>query len=338
MKTKPLLLAALVLVGCAAPVSLHAEQKLLNVSYDVSRELFAGINAAFIPAWKAQTGETIAINQSHGGSSKQARSVLDGLEADVVTLNQTPDVQVLADNGLVSKNWAAQFPDGSSPYYSLVNFLVRKGNPKHIKDWDDLTRSDVKIIFPNPKTSGNGRYTYLAAWAFAADKFKGDQTQIKAFLTKFVANVPVFDTGGRGATTTFVDRGIGDVLITFEAETYGIRQEFGTDKFDIVTPPASILADFPVAVVTKIADKHGTTKLAEAYLNFLYTPAGQEIIAKNYNRVRNKEIAAKYAAQFPEVKLVTVEEAFGGWAKAQKVHFDDGGTFGQIQAAVAAQH
>jgi sulfate transport system substrate-binding protein len=332
MKTRLLLAAALALTGPLSAVRAD-DHTLLNASYDVARELFAQVNAAFVPYWKAKTGETAVINQSHGGSSKQARSVLDGLEADVVTLNQSTDIQILADNGLVSKDWASKLPDKSSPYYSLISFLVRKGNPKNIRDWDDLARSDVKIIFPNPKTSGNGRYTYLAAWAYANEKFKGDPAQTGAFLAKLVGNVPVFDTGGRGATTTFVERGIGDVLITFESETHGISKEFGSDKFDIVTPPTSILADFPVAVVTKVAAKHGTTKLAEGYLEFLYTPEGQEIIARNYNRVRNKEVAAKYASQFPEVKLYTIDETFGGWANAEKTHFSDTGTFNQAVAA-----
>ncbi len=325
-------LLAIPLIG--APLSsAQAEDKapseILNVSYDIARELYAQINPAFQAEWQKQSGQTIAIKQSHGGSSKQARSIIEGLPADVVTFNQVTDVQVLADKGLVRPDWQQAFPNGASPYYSLPAFLVRKGNPKNIKNWDDLVRPDVKLVFPNPKTSGNARYTYLAAYAFALEKFAGDQAKAKEFVRQLLANVPVFDTGGRGATTTFVERETGDVLITFEAEVNGIQKEFGADKFDIVVPPVSVLAEFPVAVVDKVAEKRGSKKVAAAYLNFLYSDPAQEILAKNFNRVRNPKIQQKYAAQFPNVRLYTVE-LFGGWANIQKVHFAEGGILDQV--------
>ena len=306
------------------------ERDLLNVSYDIARELYAALNPAFIAQWKAETGEDLTIEQSHAGSSKQARAILQGLKADLVTFNQVTDVQVLADNGFVDADWQQDLPNNASPYYSLPAFLVRGGNPKGIKDWDDLARDDVSIVFPNPKTSGNARYTYLAAYAYALDKFGGDDAKAQEFVGKVLGNVAVFDTGGRGATTSFVERSIGDVLITFEAEVENIRAAEDDGAYERVVPSMSLLAEFPVAVVRKVADERGTTDVAEAYLNFLYTKPAQEIIASFYNRVHEPEVVAATAAQFPEVRLVTVEDVFGGWAEADKTHFSDGGTLDKL--------
>ncbi|SER02158.1 sulfate transport system substrate-binding protein [Faunimonas pinastri] len=304
---------------------------LLNVSYDIARELYADIDKAYTAKHQAETGQTVTVKQSHDGSSKQARAILEGLQADVVTFNQVTDVQVLHDKGsLIPADWQKRLPNNSSPYYSLPAFLVRAGNPKHIKDWSDLARDDVQVIFPNPKTSGNSRYTFLAALAFAKEKFPDDQAKQTDFLKKIFANVPVFDTGGRGATTTFVQRGIGDVLITFEAECYGTRDQFGKDQYEVVVPPMSLLAEFPVTVVDKVVDQRGSRALAEDYLKFLYTPEGQEILAKRYNRVVDEGVKAKYASQFPEVRLVRVEDVFGGWDKANKEEFGDGGLLDQV--------
>jgi len=303
---------------------------LLNVSYDIARELYVDVNAAFIKDWKAKTGQDITVNQSHAGSSKQARAILEGLEADVVTFNQVTDVQVLYDKGkLIPADWQKRLPNNSSPYYSLPAFLVRAGNPKNIKDWDDLVRPGVQVIFPNPKTSGNARYTYLAAYAFAKSKYGSDE-KADEFVKKLFANVPVFDTGGRGATTTFVERQTGDVLITFEAETNGIRDLAGKDKYQVVIPSQSLLAEFPVTVVDKYTEKHGTEKLAKAYLDFLYTPEGQTILAKQYNRVRDPEVSAKFKEQFPDVKLVTIEDTFGGWDKVNAEHLNPGAKLDQL--------
>ena len=302
-----------------------APNKLLNASYDVARELFVALNPAFVQSYKQKTGRDVTVDQSHGGSSRQARAVAEGLEADVVTLNQVTDIDFLQKNGIVSADWQKAFPNNASPYYSLPAFVVRKGNPKNIRNWSDLVRDDVKVVFPNPKTSGNGRYTYLAARAFALEEFKGDEAKADAFITKLFANVPVFDTGGRGATTTFVEREIGDVLVTFEAETQGINREFGEGRFDTVVPPVSLLAEFPVAVVDKVAKRHGSEDLAKAYLSFLYTPEGQRIIAENGNRVRDPAVQKEFSARFPEVRLLTVEDVFGGWAKVQAEHFASGG-------------
>lgn len=312
----------------------HAQtpQTLLNVSYDIARELYADINVAFIKSWKAKTGQDITINQSHAGSSKQARAILEGLEADVVTFNQVTDVQVLHDKGdLIPADWQKRLPDNSSPYYSLPAFLVRAGNPKHIKDWDDLVRPDVKVIFPNPKTSGNARYTYLAAYAYAKQKYGSDE-KADDFIKKLFANVPVFDTGGRGATTTFVERDVGDALITFEAETDAIRDLKGPDKYQVVVPSESLLAEFPVTLVDKYAKKHGTEALAKAYLEFLYSPEGQTILATQYNRVREPGVVAKFKDKFPDVKLVTVEQVFGGWDKVNSEHFKSGAKLDQLFA------
>jgi sulfate transport system substrate-binding protein len=314
----------------------QAPNTLLNVSYDISRELYAEVNVAFAKQWKAKTGQDITINQSHNGSSRQARSILEGLEADVVTFNQVTDVQVLYDRGkLIPADWAKRLPNNSSPYYSLPAFLVRAGNPKNIKDWDDLVKPGVQVIFPNPKTSGNARYTYLAAYAFAKHKFGGDEKQADDFIKKLFANVPVFDTGGRAATTTFVERGTGDVLITFEAETSSIRDlagkdAGGKDKYDVVVPPTSLLAEFPVTVVDKYADKHGTRALATAYLEFLYSKEGQAIETKGYNRVADADTMAKLKDKFPDVKLYRVEDEFGGWDKLNADHLNPGAKLDQL--------
>lgn len=298
---------------------------LLNVSYDVGRELFADINAAFVKKYKADTGRDVTINQSHAGSSRQARAVLEGLEADVVTFNQVTDVQVLYDEGkLIAADWPSRLPNHSSPFYSLPAFLVRAGNPKNVHTWSDLARSDVKVVFPNPKTSGNGRYTYLAAAAWAKETFKNDDARVRDYLKKVFANVPVFDTGGRASTLTFVEHNIGDVLISFESEVQSIRKEFGEDKYVAVVPPVSLLAEFPVAVVDKVVDRRGSRALAEAYLKFLYTPDGQDIIARRFNRVNDPAVKARYAKQFPDVRLLTVEHVFGGWARATKEYVADG--------------
>jgi sulfate transport system substrate-binding protein len=326
-------LASLVVAATPAAAQAPAPATLLNVSYDIARELYVDINAAFIKNWKAKTGQDLTINQSHNGSSAQARSVLEGLEADVVTFNQVTDVQILADRGkLIPADWAKRLPNASSPYYSMPAFLVRGGNPKNIKDWDDLVRDDVKLVFPNPKTSGNARYTYLAAYAYAKNKY-GSEAKADEFIKKFFTNVAVFDTGGRAATTTFVERGIGDVLITFEAEVNTIRNQYGQDKYAIVVPSSSLLAEFPVTVVDKYAQKHGTQDLSKAYLDFLYSEEGQTILAKFYNRVHNPAVVTKTKAQFPELKLYTVEQEFGGWEKLSKEHLASGAKLDQLFVA-----
>ncbi|MEZ5765486.1 MAG: thiosulfate ABC transporter substrate-binding protein CysP [Xanthobacteraceae bacterium] len=313
----------------------HAQNSttLLNVSYDIARELYVEINAAFIKHTKAKTGQDITVNQSHNGSSRQARSILEGLESDVVTFNQVTDVQVLHDRGkLIPADWAKRLPNNSSPYYSLPAFLVRAGNPKNIRDWDDLARADVKPIFPNPKTSGNARYTYLAAYAFAKAKY-GEGQKTDDFIKQIFNNVPVFDTGGRAATTTFVERQTGDVLVTFEAETNAIRDLAGKDKYEVVVPSISVLAEFPVTVVDKYADNHRTRALATAYLEFLYSEEGQTILAKQYNRVNNATVAARFKDRFPAVKLVRVEEEFGGWDKVNKEHLNPDAKLDQLFGA-----
>lgn len=321
----------LLLAGAAAAallvssVSAWSADKLLNASYDVARELFIQVNKAFVVHHPGVT-----VDQSHAGSAKQARAIADGLAADVVTFNQITDIDFLVQKGLVSADWQSDFPNQASPYYSLPSFLVRSGNPKGIKDWGDLVREDVKVILPNPKTSGNARYTYLAATAYAKEAFGGDEAKVKEFVTKLFDNVPVFDTGGRAATTTFVEREIGDVLITFESEVTGIRREFGEDAFEQVVPSVSLLAEFPVAIVDKVVDEHGSRDLAKSYLDFLYTPEGQKILAENGNRVRDEKVAAEYKANFPEVRLVTVEDVFGGWQKIQAEHFAEGKLLDQI--------
>jgi sulfate transport system substrate-binding protein len=307
-----------------------AEPTLLNASYDVTREFYKEFNETFSADWKTKTGEAFTVNQSHGGSSKQARAVLDGLQADVVTMNQSTDVEILVEGGLVAKNWREKLPHNASPYSSTIVFIVRKGNPKKIKDWNDLTKAGTQVIIPNPKTSGNGRYSYLAAWSYAKHLEGGSDATAKEFVGKLFKNVPVLDTGGRGATTTFIQRGIGDVLLTFENEAWLVRKEFGEDKTEIVYPSSSIVAEAPVAVVEKYAEKRGTKELAQKYLEALYAPAAQELAAKHYLRPRSSEVFAKYAERFPELKSFTVEEEFGGWADAQKTHFADEGVFDQI--------
>jgi sulfate transport system substrate-binding protein len=323
------LLLALSLGVLALPLAARAaDVQLLNVSYDVARELYKEVNPAFIADWKKNTGETITINQSHGGSSKQARSVADGLEASVVTMNQANDIDMLAEHGLVAADWAKKFPHNAAPYYSTMVFLVRKGNPKQIKNWDDLAKPGVKVVIPNPKTAGNGRYTYLAAWGSVIKK-GGTEAQARELVTRIFKNVPILDAGGRGATTTFTQREIGDALVTFENEVQLVRSEFG-DNFEVVYPSTSILAESPVAVVDKVVDKRGVRKQATAYLNFLYSEAGQEIGAKHFMRVRSDAVAKKYAANYKPIALFTVDEVFGGWKQAQKKHFDDGGEFDKI--------
>ncbi|HEY3432665.1 MAG TPA: sulfate ABC transporter substrate-binding protein [Rhodocyclaceae bacterium] len=338
-------LAANLLIGlcltAGSSLAALAETTLLNVSYDVTRELYKEVNPAFIKAWQAQTGEKLAINQSHGGSSAQANAVINGLAADVVTMNQSTDIDVLAQKAnLVAKDWRKRLPNGAAPYTSTSVFLVRKGNPKNIKDWDDLIKAGTSVIVPNPKTSGNGRYTYLAAWGYAALKNKGanSDTQAREFVRRLFANVPVLDGGGRGATTTFTQRGIGDVLVTFENEAALIAKEVGGEQFDIVYPTVSIEAEAPVAVVDKVVDKKGTRKQAQAYLEFLYSPEGQEIIAKHHFRPRNEAVLKKFAKDFKPIKLFSVDSVFGSLDKAQKVHFDDSGEYDQIIIANVKDH
>ncbi|GJJ00167.1 sulfate-binding protein [Duganella rhizosphaerae] len=305
-----------------------AETVLLNASYDVARELFKDINPVFVADWKKNTGETINVNQSHGGSSKQARSVADGMEAAVVTMNQANDIDMLADKGLVVQDWAKKFPHNAAPFYSTMVFLVRKGNPQQIKDWGDLAKPGVKVVIPNPKTAGNGRYTYLAAWGSVLKK-GGTEAQARELVGKIFKNVPVLDAGGRGATTTFTQREIGDVLVTFENEVNLVRAEFGSN-FEVVYPSISILAESPVAVVDKVVDRRGVRKQATGYLNFLYTEQAQDIIAKHYFRPRSEAAFKKYNANFRQITLFTVDDVFGGWKSAQKKHFDDGGEFDKI--------
>lgn len=306
------------------------DAELLNVSYDPTRELYAEINSAFQKQWEAKKGQKVKIDQSHGGSGKQARSIIDGLQADVATLALAYDIDILADKGLIPAYWQKRLPHNSSPYTSTIVFLVRKGNPKGIKDWDDLIKSDISVITPNPKTSGGARWNYLAAWAFAEKKLGNDETKIKDFVKKLYQNVPVLDSGARGSTTTFVQRQIGDVLLAWENEAYLALKEFGNDKFEIVTPSLSILAEPPVTLVDKVANRKGTVEVAKAYLDYLYTPEAQDIIGKNFYRPRSEAAAKKYGKQFGQLNLVTIDQNFGGWRKAQKKHFADGGIFDQI--------
>jgi sulfate transport system substrate-binding protein len=321
--------AAAIAVG-AGSIAAAAPQTLLNVSYDPTRELYGAINAAFAKYWVSKGGGQVSIRQSHGGSGKQARSVIDGLQADVVTLALAYDIDAIAKRGkLIPGNWQARLPNNSSPYYSTIVFLVRKDNPKKVKDWDDLIRPDVKVITPNPKTSGGARWNYLAAYGYAQRKYGGD-AGARAYLTKLFRNVPVLDSGARGSTTTFVQRGQGDVLLAWENEAFLAVNKVGRGQVEVVVPSLSILAEPPVALVDGNVDRHGTRKAAQAYLNFLYTPQAQEIIAANYYRPRNPQVAAKYAARFPRVQLLTIDKNFGGWAKAQAQHFNDGGLFDQI--------
>jgi len=322
-------LTALVL-SLGAAGSAAAESTLLNVSYDPTRELYQDFNAAFAKHWKANGGDNLTVRQSHGGSGKQARAVIDGLEADVVTLALAYDIDAIAEKGVLAADWQKKLPHNAAPYTSTIVFLVRKGNPKGIKDWPDLVKPGVEIVTPNPKTSGGARWNYLAAWGYAMKQPGGSDAKAQDFVKKLFTNVKVLDSGARGATTTFVERGIGDVLIAWENEAYLSVKELGPDKFEIVTPSVSILAEPPVAVVDKVVDKRGTRKLATAYLEYLYSPEGQEIAAQNYYRPIDKQVAAKYAKQFAPVKLFSIDEVFGGWTRAQKTHFADGGVFDQI--------
>ncbi len=327
---KKILIALALLLKTA---SLGADATLLNVSYDPTREFYAQYNKAFAEHWKKETGETVRISQSHGGSGKQARAVIDGLQADVVTLALAYDIDAIAEKGkALPALWQKKFPDNSSPYTSTIVFLVRKGNPKRIKDWDDLVKPGVSVIPANPKTSGGARWTYLAAWGYALRKNQGDEAKAKAFVAAFYKNAPVLDSGARGATTTFVERGIGDVLVGWENEAFLALNQLGKDKFELVVPSVSILAEPPVAVVDKVAAKHGTSKLAAAYLQYLYSAEGQRIAAENHYRPRSKEALAAASVHFKKLKLFSVDEIAGGWKKAQHVHFDDGGLFDQIYA------
>jgi len=329
IKKWTLLLTALAL---ALPAAALAEVSLLNVSYDPTRELYQDYNNAFGKYWKKKSGQDVSFKQSHGGSGKQARAVIDGLEADVVTLALAYDIDAIAEKGLVKADWLKRLPNNSAPYTSTIVFLVRKGNPKKIKDWNDLVKPGVSVITPNPKTSGGARWNYLAAWGYALKQKGGNETKAREFVKQLFKNVPVLDSGARGSTTTFVQRGQGDVLLAWENEAFLAINELGKDKFEIVTPSISILAEPSVAVVDKVVDRRGTRKLAEEYLKYLYSPEGQKIAAKHYYRPRDKKIAAA-AAKLPKLKLFTIDQVFGGWQKAQKAHFADGGIFDQIYSA-----
>lgn len=330
-----LILAFGVLAGCNSEKTkgdgTSKSVELLNVSYDPTRELYQEFNEAFVKHWKEESGQDVTIQQSHGGSGKQGRAVIDGLEADVVTLALAYDIDAIYEaSNLLVKDWQKRLPENSTPYTSTIVFLVKKDNPKGIKDWDDLTKKDVSVITPNPKTSGGARWNYLAAWAFAEKNFDNDETKVKDFMKKLYQNVEVLDSGARGATTTFVERGIGDVLIAWENEAYLTLEEFGDDKYEIVNPSISILAEPPVAVIDEVVEKKGTKEVAEAYLKYLYTDAGQEIAAKNFYRPRDEKVLAEYGDQFANIDMVTVDDTFGGWKSAQETHFNDGGTFDEI--------
>ncbi|MFZ6750098.1 sulfate ABC transporter substrate-binding protein [Undibacterium sp. Ren11W] len=331
MTIKKLLLAAsIAVIGTVGGIVHAADITLLNVSYDPTRELYQDVNQAFAKQWKAKSGDNVTIKQSHGGSGKQARAVIDGLDADVVTLALAYDTDAIAEKGLLDKAWQKRLQHNASPYTSTIVFLVRKGNPKGIKDWGDISKPGVSVITANPKTSGGARWSYLAAWGYALNQKGGTQATAKDYVQRVFKNVPVLDSGARGSTVTFAERGIGDVLLTWENEAYLAIKEFGADKVEIVTPSISILAEPPVAVVDKVVDKHGTRKVAEAYLNYLYSDEAQEIIGKNYYRPTTDKAQKKYAAQFAKIKLFNIDESFGGWTKAQKDHFADGGVFDQI--------
>jgi sulfate/thiosulfate transport system substrate-binding protein len=329
MKILPLLLIVLFLSSPA--LAQEKPLELLNVSYDPTRELYDAVNQAFAKHWKEKTGQAVRVRQSHGGSGKQARAVIDGLEADVVTLALSYDIDNIAEKGgLLSRNWRSGLPDNSTPYTSTIVFLVRRGNPKEIKDWDDLAKEGVSIITPNPKTSGGARWNYLAAWGYGLKKFNNDEAKARELVSAIYKNAPVLDTGARAATTTFIERGIGDVLIAWENEALLVTEKLAKDDYEIVAPSSSILAEPPVAVIDRYAKKHGTEEAAKAYLEYLYTPDGQEICAKNFYRVRLKETADKFASLFPKIDLFTIDEVFGGWKEAQEKHFSDGGIFDQI--------
>nr|WP_316638476.1 sulfate ABC transporter substrate-binding protein [uncultured Roseateles sp.] len=323
--------AALLALASVLPLAAQAQtaDTLLNVSYDVSRELYKDINPAFAAAWKAKTGKTVTVNQSHGGSSRQAQAVASGLDADVVTMNQASDLDFLAEKAIIATDWRKRLPEGAAPYTSTTVFLVRKGNPKNIKDWADLTKPGIGVIVPNPKTSGNGRYTYLAAWGSVIAK-GGNEAQARDFVAKLLANVPVLDGGGRGATTTFTQRDIGDVLVTFENEAELIENEFGKGRYEVVYPSITIEAEAPVAINEKVTARRGSADAAKAYLDFLYSPAGQEIIARHNFRPRDKEVAKRHAARFGNVKTFTVDSLLGGWPAVVKTHFADGGIYDQL--------
>jgi sulfate transport system substrate-binding protein len=313
----------------------RAEVTILNVSYDPTRELYQEVNPAFARSWKEKTGEDVRVQQSHGGAEKQTRAVIDGLEAHVVTLALEYNIDTIVEqSGVIAKNWRSRLPYNSAPYTSTIVFLVRKGNPKRIRDWDDLVQPGIYVVTPDPKTSGGARLNYLAAWAFASRKFEKDETKIRDFVTRLYRNVPVLDSGARGSTTTFVQRGIGDVLLAWENEALLATTTLGEKDFEIVVPSSSILCEPPVALVDRVVDKKGTRKVAQAYLDFLYSKEGQEIAAKSFYRPRDPEILAKYANQFPKVEMFTVDSVFGGWKKAQKTHFAEGGTFDQINGTV----
>jgi sulfate/thiosulfate-binding protein len=335
MKSLRIVFTSLLLLAFFAPGTALAQVKvkLLNVSYDPTRELYRGINAAFTAEWQKKTGQTIRIDQSHGGSSKQARAVIDGLEADVVTLGQGYDIDVLADKGLLPQDWQSKFSHNSSPYTSTIVFLVRKGNPKGIRDWTDLVKPGVSVITPNPKTSGGGRWAYLAAWGDAYHRSNKNEAKAREYVAALYKNVPVLDSGARGSTTTFVEREIGDVLIAWENEAYLALQEFGAGKFEIVTPPESILAEPPVAVVEKVSQKHHTAEVARAYLDFLYSDTGQDVIGKNFYRPISPKALAKYAGQFKSLKLYSFQSVFGTWRQTQAKHFADNGAFDQIYSS-----
>jgi sulfate/thiosulfate-binding protein len=336
MQRKLLVVLGLLITGLLLTFSIQAraqggEVSLLNVSYDPTRELYQDFNQAFAKYWKAKTGQTVTIEQSHGGSSKQARAVIDGLQADIVTLALAYDIDAISQNaGLLPADWQKRLPQNSTPYTSTIVFLVRKGNPKHVKDWDDLVKPGISVITPNPKTSGGARWNYLAAWAYALKQPGGNEQTAQDFVKRLYKNVPVLDSGARGSTTTFVQHEIGDVLIAWENEAFLSIKELGPEKVEIVVPPQSILAEPPVSIVDKVVDKKGTRKVAQAYLEYLYTPEGQEVAAKNYYRPRLDSVAKKYSSTFPKIKLVTIDDTFGGWQKAQKTHFADGGIFDQI--------
>ena len=334
MKMNSIRIFATVLMGAAALSGSAKDIKLLNVSYDPTRELYQDVNAAFAKQWQAKTGDKIVVQQSHGGSGKQARSVIDGLEADVVTLALAYDIDAIAEKGkLLPADWQKRLPNNSAPYTSTIVFLVRKGNPKGIRDWDDLAKPGVAVITPNPRTSGGARWNYLAAWGYALKTLGNDETKARDLLTRIFKNVPVLDTGARGSTTTFVQRGIGDVLIAWENEALLSLKESGKGEFEIVLPSITILAEPSVAWVDKVTSRRGTKAVAQAYLEYLYTPEGQEIAAKHYYRPRSEAVLQKFAASFPKVNTFTIDEMFGGWQKAQKIHFGDGGVFDQVQSS-----
>ncbi len=329
LRLSQILLALALTMGASAATM--AQTTLLNVSYDPTRELYQDFNAAFAKYWKSQSGEVVTVQQSHGGSGKQARAVIDGLEADVVTLALAYDIDAIAEKGkLIPKDWQKRLPNNSAPYASTIVFLVRKGNPKGIKDWDDLVKPGVSVVTPNPKTSGGARWNYLAAWGYVLKKQGNDEAKAREFVTKLYQNVPVLDSGARGSLTTFTERDIGDVLLSWENEAFLATKELGSDQFEIVTPSLSILAEPPVTVVDKVVDKKGTRKAAEAYLNYLYSPEGQNIAGKHFYRPRDPQIATQHAGQFVKVNLFTIDELFGGWQEAQRIHFADGGVFDQI--------